>query len=227
MEPGSLPIGRLAPRSWSNLLWGGPARYPEDTCLHSNRQLRRAARMLQNGGVMADLTREVEDLRARTLVGSRAGRPKAAQVMNLHRDEGPRNRRHCSAAPIRRVPRQRGRARPHWVAASVRLSDQARERANISRARHHPRSPRTSAAADRRLHRGAAGLERGHVRCFTAHRCTKHGRVSCECVGGGREWNSWHQKDEWKTVGEKSVRQSGEMTRLRMTTRSTGHPASE
>jgi DNA helicase II / ATP-dependent DNA helicase PcrA len=44
--------------------------------------------MLQNGGVMADLTREVEDLRARTLVGSRAGRPKAAQVMNLHQTKG-------------------------------------------------------------------------------------------------------------------------------------------
>jgi DNA helicase II / ATP-dependent DNA helicase PcrA len=37
---------------------------------------------------MADLTREVEDLRARPLVGSRAGRPKAAQVMNLHQTKG-------------------------------------------------------------------------------------------------------------------------------------------
>jgi hypothetical protein len=87
MEPGSLPIGRLAPRSWSNLLGGscalprGPGCTPTGSCAAP-------PGCFQNGGVMADLTREVEDLRARTLVGSRAGRPKAAQVMNLHQTKG-------------------------------------------------------------------------------------------------------------------------------------------
>jgi hypothetical protein len=199
MEPGSLPIGRLAPRSWSNLLGGscalprGPGCTPTGSCAAP-------PGCFQNGGVMADLTREVEDLRARTLVGSRAGRPKAAQVMNLHQTKGRETDATVLVLQFRRVPRLRGRAVPHWVAASVRLSDQGTRARAHRRARHHPRSPRTLAAANRRLHRRAAGLERGHVRCFTAHRCTKHGRVSCERVGGGRHVElTASQKDEWKT----------------------------
>lgn len=60
----------------------------EDTWLHANRQLRRAARLLEQGGSLEDLTREVEELRVGTLVGSRAGRPKPVQVMNLHQTKG-------------------------------------------------------------------------------------------------------------------------------------------
>lgn len=60
----------------------------EDTWLHSNRQLRRAARLLKQGGSVEDLTREVDDLRVGTLVGSRAGRPMPVQVMNLHQTKG-------------------------------------------------------------------------------------------------------------------------------------------
>lgn len=60
----------------------------EDTWLHSNRRLRRAARLLKQGGSLEDLTREVEELRLGTLVGSRAGRPKPVQVMNLHQTKG-------------------------------------------------------------------------------------------------------------------------------------------
>lgn len=60
----------------------------EDTWLHSNRQLRRAARLLEQGGSLEDLTTEVEELRVGTLVGSRAGRPKPVQVMNLHQTKG-------------------------------------------------------------------------------------------------------------------------------------------
>jgi hypothetical protein len=135
---------------------------------------------------MADLTREVEDLRARTLVGSHAGRPKASQMMNLHQTKS----READATVLLLHSDEfhgyEARGVPHWVAASVRLPDQGTRARAHRRARHHPRSPRTSAAANRRLHRRAAGLERGHVRCFTAHRCTKHGRVSCERVGGGR-----------------------------------------
>lgn len=56
----------------------------EDTWLRSNRQLRRAAQLLERGGSLEDLTREVEELRVGTLVGSRADRSKPIQVMNLH-----------------------------------------------------------------------------------------------------------------------------------------------
>ncbi|TCC65701.1 ATP-dependent helicase [Kribbella pittospori] len=60
----------------------------EDTWLRSNRQLRRVARVLERGGSLEDLTSEVEELRVGTLVGSRAGRPKPVQVMNLHQTKG-------------------------------------------------------------------------------------------------------------------------------------------
>lgn len=60
----------------------------EDTWLRSNRQLRRAARLLERGGSLEDLTREVEELRVGTLVGSGAAHPKPVQVMNLHQTKG-------------------------------------------------------------------------------------------------------------------------------------------
>jgi DNA helicase-2/ATP-dependent DNA helicase PcrA len=60
----------------------------EDTWLRSNRELRRAARLLERDGSVEDLTRSVEELRAGTLLGSRADRPKSVQVMNLHQTKG-------------------------------------------------------------------------------------------------------------------------------------------
>jgi DNA helicase-2/ATP-dependent DNA helicase PcrA len=60
----------------------------EDTWLRSNRQLRRVARVLDRGGSLDDFTREVEELRVNTLVGSRADRPRTVQVMNLHQTKG-------------------------------------------------------------------------------------------------------------------------------------------
>lgn len=59
-----------------------------DTWLQANRQLGRAARVLSKGRSLEDLTHEIQDLRARTLIGSRAGRPKPIQVMNLHQTKG-------------------------------------------------------------------------------------------------------------------------------------------
>jgi hypothetical protein len=182
MEPGSLPIGRLAPRSWSNLLGGSRGH----TWLYSNQQLRGAAGCFLNGGLMADLTREVEDLRARTLVGSHAGRPKASQMMNLHQTKSREARRHCSAAPFRRVPRLRGPRRTPLGRGLCTTARPGHASARTSSCLTPSGIPRTSAAANQRVHRRAAGLERGHVHCFTAHRCTKQGRVSCKRVGGGR-----------------------------------------
>jgi DNA helicase II / ATP-dependent DNA helicase PcrA len=60
----------------------------ENTWLHSNRQLRRAARLLEQGGSLEGLTKDVEEIRVGTLVGSRAGRPMPVQVMNLHQTKG-------------------------------------------------------------------------------------------------------------------------------------------
>jgi hypothetical protein len=199
MEPGSLPIGRLAPRSWSNLL-GGSCALPRGhlSALQPAAAPRRpdASERRRDGRPHPRGRGPPRSDARRVPRRPSEGRPGDEPAP----DEGPRNRRRCSAAPIRRVPRQRGRAVPHWVAASVRLSDQDTRARAHRRARHHPRSPRTLAAANRRLHRRAAGLERGHVRCFTAHRCTKHGRVSCERVGGGRHVElTASQKDEWKT----------------------------
>ena len=199
MEPKSMPIGRLAPRSRSNLL-GGSCALARDTWLHSNRQLRRAARVLperRRDGRPHPRGRGPPRSDARRVPRRPSeGRPGD----ELHQTKGRETDATVSAAPIRRVPRLRGRAVPHWVAASVRPSDQGTRARAHRRARHHPRSPWTLAAANRRLHRRAAGLERGHVRCFTVHRCTKHGRVSCERVGGGRHVElTASQKDEWMT----------------------------
>ena len=150
-----MPIGRLAPRSRSNLL-GGSCALPRGHLAALHPQLRRADRMLPErrlDGRPHPRGRGPPRSAARRV---RAGRPKAAQVMNLHQTKG-RSRRHCSAAPIRRVPRPLGRAVPHWVAHSVRLSDQSTRARAHRRARHHPGSPRPSAAIkfNQRLHRRA------------------------------------------------------------------------
>jgi hypothetical protein len=73
---------------------------------------------------MADLTGEVEDLRARTLVGSHAGRPKAFQMMNLHQTKS----READATVLLLHSDEfhgyEARGVTHWVAVSVRLPDQ-------------------------------------------------------------------------------------------------------
>lgn len=59
-----------------------------DTWRAANTQLRRATRILQRGGTVQELAREVEELRASTLVGALAPRAKPVQVMNLHQTKG-------------------------------------------------------------------------------------------------------------------------------------------
>lgn len=59
-----------------------------DVWLAANTQLRRAVRILQRGGTLEELSREIADLRASTLVGATAPRAKAVQVMNLHQTKG-------------------------------------------------------------------------------------------------------------------------------------------
>ncbi len=60
----------------------------EDTWLQANRQLRRALRVLEDGGTVSALAQRVEDLRVTTLVGAHAPRPRPVQVMNLHQTKG-------------------------------------------------------------------------------------------------------------------------------------------
>jgi hypothetical protein len=136
MEPGSLPIGRLAPRSWSNLL-GGSCALPRGhlSALQPAAAPRRpdASERRRDGRPHPRGRGPPRSDARRVPRRPSEGRPGDEPAP----DEGPRNRRRCSAAPIRRVPRQRGRAVPHWVAASVRLSDQG------TRARAHQVVPDT------------------------------------------------------------------------------------
>lgn len=60
----------------------------EDTWRLANGKLRPSIRVLERGGTVADLERNVEELRGATLVGARAQRPKPIQVMNLHQTKG-------------------------------------------------------------------------------------------------------------------------------------------
>ncbi|MHB1010807.1 MAG: UvrD-helicase domain-containing protein [Propionibacteriaceae bacterium] len=59
-----------------------------DVWRSANRQLRRAVRVLERGGTVADLGLEIDELRVMTLVGARAPRAKPVQVMNLHQTKG-------------------------------------------------------------------------------------------------------------------------------------------
>ncbi len=60
----------------------------EETWILANRQLKRAARLLIDGGGFDALEAEVGRLRAEALVGIAAARPKPVQVMNLHQTKG-------------------------------------------------------------------------------------------------------------------------------------------
>lgn len=59
-----------------------------DTWRAANAQLRRAVRELERGGTLDALARQVEEVRASTLVGALAPRAKPVQVMNLHQTKG-------------------------------------------------------------------------------------------------------------------------------------------
>ena len=60
----------------------------EETWILANRQLKRAARLFIDGRGLDALEGEVDRLRAETLVGIAAARPKPVQVMNLHQTKG-------------------------------------------------------------------------------------------------------------------------------------------
>ncbi|WP_226345891.1 UvrD-helicase domain-containing protein [Agilicoccus flavus] len=59
-----------------------------ETWLAANTQLRRAVRVLQRGGTIDELELAINELRASTLVGAKAPRAKAVQIMNLHQTKG-------------------------------------------------------------------------------------------------------------------------------------------
>lgn len=59
-----------------------------ETWQEANRQLRRALRLLENGGTIADVAAEVDELRSASLVGFRSPRQKPVQLMNLHQTKG-------------------------------------------------------------------------------------------------------------------------------------------
>lgn len=59
-----------------------------ETWHEANRQLRRALRLLDKGGTLADVAAELDELRSTSLVGSRSPRPKPVQLMNLHQTKG-------------------------------------------------------------------------------------------------------------------------------------------
>jgi DNA helicase-2/ATP-dependent DNA helicase PcrA len=59
-----------------------------ETWHEASRQLRRALRLLESGGTLADVAAEVDELRSTSLVGSRSPRPKPVQLMNLHQTKG-------------------------------------------------------------------------------------------------------------------------------------------
>ena len=60
----------------------------EETWRLANRQLRRAARLLEEDGNVDAVAAEVDRLRADSLVGIAAARQKPVQVMNLHQTKG-------------------------------------------------------------------------------------------------------------------------------------------
>lgn len=60
----------------------------EETWVLANRQLTRATRLLAGSGGIDAVEADVERLRAETLVGIAAARPKPVQVMNLHQTKG-------------------------------------------------------------------------------------------------------------------------------------------
>lgn len=60
----------------------------EEAWNEANRQIRRALRLLERGGTMADVAEELEEVRSSTLVGARSSRSKPVQLMNLHQTKG-------------------------------------------------------------------------------------------------------------------------------------------
>lgn len=97
----------------------------------ANTQLRRATRILQRGGTVQELAREVEEVRAFTLIGGLAPRPKPVQVMNLHQTKG----READATVLLLQPDEfHGREQEPYSAGSRLLYvclTRARERAHI------------------------------------------------------------------------------------------------
>jgi hypothetical protein len=200
MEPGSLPIGRLAPRSWSNLLGGSRGH----TWLYSNQQLRGAARVLPE--------RRLDGRphpRGRGPPRSDARRVPRRPSEGLP-DEEPRSRRHCSAAPFRRVPRLRGPeayptgSRPLYVCPT-----RARERAHIVvpdtiRDLHELRLPLIDACI-------AAQQAWSAVTSTASPRTAVPNKVVCRANASAAAamWNSRHHRRTRKTCRRACVNLGG------------------
>lgn len=103
----------------------------EETWVLANRQLQRAARLMAGGGSVDVLEAEVDRLRAETLVGIAAARPKPVQVMNLHQTKG---READATVLVLQDDEYHGREREPFPTGSRLLyvcMTRARERAHI------------------------------------------------------------------------------------------------